>query len=127
MYIQLGFILRTSGKRRNTFSGFTLGTVDNAFLFENNRNKIPFITAGDGHALEIKGVSHGFMSFTDQNGRFGYIGHGSPNDNRFRVSTRNNVSFDKYIEAPGINMGGGAFHGQGQCIMVKDFKELIGI
>ena len=27
------------------FSGFTLGTVDNAFLFENNRNKIPFITA----------------------------------------------------------------------------------
>ncbi|MDA2396286.1 hypothetical protein PDN30_25435, partial [Bacillus cereus] len=34
------------------FSGFTLGTVDNAFLFENNRNKIPFITAaGDGHAL----------------------------------------------------------------------------
>ena len=47
------------------FSGFTLGTVDNAFLFENNRNKIPFITAaGDGHALEIKGVSHGFMSFT---------------------------------------------------------------
>ena len=63
----------------------------------------------------------------DQNGRFGYIGHGSPNDNRFRVSTRNNVSFDKYIEAPGINMGGGAFHGSGQCIMVKDFKELIGI
>ncbi|PEF89528.1 hypothetical protein CON46_28915, partial [Bacillus cereus] len=61
------------------FSGFTLGTVDNAFLFENNRNKIPFITAaGDGHALEVKGVSHTFVSFTDQNGRFGYIGHGSP-------------------------------------------------
>lgn len=107
------------------FSGFTLGTVDNAFLFENNRNKIPFITAaGDGHALEIKGVSHGFMSFTDQNGRFGYIGHGSPNDNRFRVSTRNNVSFDKYIEAPGINMGGGAFHGPGSMYYGEGFQGI---
>ncbi|MFV5913350.1 hypothetical protein [Bacillus cereus] len=107
------------------FSGFTLGTVDNAFLFENNRNKIPFITAaGDGHALEIKGVSHGFVSFTDQNGRFGYIGHGSPNDNRFRISTRNNVSFDKYIEAPGINMGGGAFHGPGSMYYGEGFQGI---
>ncbi|PND16705.1 hypothetical protein CW304_17515 [Bacillus sp. UFRGS-B20] len=33
--------------------------------------KIPYKTAqGDGHALKNKRISHGFMSFTDQNGRF---------------------------------------------------------
>ncbi|MEW4236269.1 hypothetical protein Q0O06_24490 [Bacillus thuringiensis] len=96
------------------FSGFTLGTVDNAFLFENNRNKIPFITAaGDGHALEIKGVSHGFMSFTDQNGRFGYIGHGSPGAGTFHIDTRNPVWVSNRLTARGINIGSGTFGSAG--------------
>ncbi|PGU85372.1 phage tail spike protein [Bacillus cereus] len=96
------------------FSGFTLGTVDNAFLFENNRNKIPFITAaGDGHALEVKGVSHGFMSFTDQNGRFGYIGHGSPGAGTFHIDTRNPVWVSNRLTARGINIGSGTFGSAG--------------
>ncbi|PGO54969.1 hypothetical protein CN980_32480, partial [Bacillus cereus] len=96
------------------FSGFTLGTVDNAFLFENNRNKIPFITAaGDGHALEVKGVSHAFVSFTDQNGRFGYIGHGSPGAGTFHIDTRNPVWVSNRLTARGINIGSGTFGSAG--------------
>ncbi|HDX9708481.1 TPA: phage tail protein [Bacillus cereus] len=96
------------------FSGFTLGTVDNAFLFENNRNKIPFITAaGDGHALEVKGVSHTFVSFTDQNGRFGYIGHGSPGAGTFHIDTRNPVWVSNRLTARGINIGSGTFGSAG--------------
>ncbi len=96
------------------FSGFTLGTVDNAFLFENNRNKIPFITAaGDGHALEVKGVSHAFVSFTDQNGRFGYIGHGSPGAGTFHIDTRNPVWISNRLTARGINIGSGTFGSAG--------------
>lgn len=96
------------------FSGFTLGTVDNAFLFENNRNKIPFITAaGDGHALEVKGVSHAFVSFTDQNGRFGYIGHGSPGTGTFHIDTRNPVWVSNRLTARGINIGSGTFGSAG--------------
>ena len=34
------------------------------------------------------------------------------------------MSFDKYIEAPGINMGGGAFHGPGSMYYGEGFQGI---
>ncbi|PGA30060.1 hypothetical protein COL80_02220, partial [Bacillus thuringiensis] len=64
-------------------------------------------------ALEVKGVSHAFVSFTDQNGRFGYIGHGSPGAGTFHIDTRNPVWVSNRLTARGINIGSGTFGSAG--------------